>query len=70
MSKYRLWGRKLADPDALWFDLPHRPMYRDQAEHLIDYYSETWGSMYEYEVHLVGFYPQGTREPCFAGIND
>lgn len=69
MTKYLVWARK-REAGAEWFDLPYSPRYRNEAESLIDYYTEQWGSLYEYEVHAKGFYPKATRQPCFVGIND
>ena len=63
MSKFLVWAKSKSDPQALWFTLPQAPMYRDQAEHLIDVYTENWGNQYTYEIHLCGFQPKGTSYP-------
>lgn len=64
--QFRVWGRKRNDSSALWFDLPYGATTREHAEYLLDYYSDGWGAIYEYEVIPVGSYPQGMREPCFV----
>lgn len=73
MLKYIIWFRRTDDPNALWGDMSYAPRSRSEAEDLMRYYEEEWGSMYEYEIHVGGLtatYPKGTRQPCFVGIND
>ena len=65
--KFLVWARKRNTPDALWFDLPYAPRDRNSAEDLIDYYIQEWGTIYEYEIHRVGFTPRGTSVPCIIG---
>tara|TARA_B100001778_G_scaffold320635_1_gene311221 strand:- start:4518 stop:4802 length:285 start_codon:yes stop_codon:yes gene_type:complete len=63
---YFLWGRKLDDPKALWFDVPIGRSYSlQEAEQRMEVYAEMWGSLYELEVHQSGSYPKGIRQPCF-----
>lgn len=63
MSKFLVWCQSKTEPQSLWFTLPQKAMYRDQAEHLLEYYASTWGDLYRYEVHLVGFQPKGVSAP-------
>ena len=61
-----LWGRKTNDPDALWFAMPYHKRSKQECEALVEYYQDTWGSLYDYEVVLNGFAPNGMREPEFV----
>ena len=73
MFKYIIWCRRKNDPTALWADLPYTRRSLEDAEDLLRYYEEEWGSLYDYEIHRGGLtptYPKGTRQPCFVGIND
>jgi len=67
---YRIWCRPTGVPDALWADMPFTRRSRQAAEELMEYYEREWGNHYIYEVHRDGFYPPGSRQPCFVGIND
>ena len=70
MLNYRIWYRRNGDPDALWNDMSYGRVSLEHAQELVEYYEEEWGNHYQYEIKRVGFYPAGTRVPCFAGIND
>ena len=70
MYKFIIWYRRTDDPNALWGDMAYAPRYQHEAEQLVTHYEEEWGNLYEYSIHREGFYPPGTRQPCFVGIND
>ena len=66
MQKYRIWCRRNNEPDALWAEMSYSPRYLAECEHLVDYYYEQWGNLYQYEIVPVRFYPTGLREPMFV----
>ena len=66
MQKYRIWCRRNNDPDALWTEMSYSPRYLAECEHLLHYYEEQWGNLYQYEIVPVRSYPEGMREPCFV----
>ena len=66
MTKYMIWCRRSNDPDSLWAAMPYAKRSKSECEHLVDYYEREWGSHYEYEIVLTGFYPQGLHEPEFV----
>ena len=71
MGNYILWARK-REPGAQWFDMPYHQRSLDDAIDLVHYYEGEWGNLYEYEIHRGGYfatYPEGTRKPCFVGVN-
>ena len=67
-TKYFIWGRKTNDPDALWFEMEYAGRSKADCEAIADYYRSAWNGIYEYQVILGGFYPQGTREPNYAEL--
>ena len=67
MRKFILWCRRLDDNDALWADMPYAARSYEECQALVEHYEDQWGNHYMYEIHPVGFYPSGRREPCFIG---
>ena len=65
-TSYIIWCRPTTEANALWSAMDYAPRLRADAEALVEYYKGEWGNLYEYEVVLKGFYPQGMREPCFV----
>ena len=65
-TKYMIWCKKTAEPDALWAAMPYAKRSKQECEDLVEYYEEAFGSLYIYEVVLCSFTPNGMCEPCFV----
>ena len=65
-TKYVIWCCPTNDDNALWAAMPYAKRSKQECEALVEHYEETWGSLYDYEVVLNGFAPNGMREPEFV----
>ena len=43
-----VWCRKAGQP--YWVDLPNAPRSYAECEHLVEYYENGWGDLYEYRI--------------------
>ena len=44
----QVWCRKAGQP--YWAELPNAPRGYTECEHLVEYYEEGWGDLYEYRI--------------------
>ena len=44
----RIWARKTQGKDQYWFKLAAAPRGYSDCEHLVEYYEDAFGSLYQY----------------------